>query len=141
MSRYGETFAQKLLQRGDYPEAAAAATRHLAQDPESPEPYFDRARALAALGQHAEAIDDFARALERDRDERILPDDELDDGLFSTLIAWAQGLPAGAPADERLRILSRYQALLPHGSHASEAADWALRFRGALKETWVKPRD
>ena len=48
---YGVTFAQKLIQQGNYEEAILAANKHLVQDPASPEPYHDRARALAGLGR------------------------------------------------------------------------------------------
>lgn len=140
---YGVTFAQKHLQRGDYEKAVAAAEQHAQQDPESPEPFHDRARALALLGRHEEAVADYARAIERDRAEQLLQDWEVDDGLFSTVLAWAQGAAGAAPgaAEEQLRILSRYRELLPAGNHLQEAEEWSLRFRGLLKTTFVKPRD
>jgi tetratricopeptide (TPR) repeat protein len=140
MSQYGVTHAQKLLQRGDFEPAIEEATRHAAREPESPEPYHDRARALSALGRHEEAVADYARAIALDRDERILPDGEADDGLFSTLIAWCQSLPE-REQDARLAILRRYEEILPDGLHRAEAAEWAQRFRGLLQTTWSKPRD
>jgi tetratricopeptide (TPR) repeat protein len=135
---YGVTFAQKMLQHGDYKEAVAAATKHAAQDETNPEPYHDRARAHALLENYAESVEDYARALELDREEQILQDWEVDDGLFSTLLAWAQTQSA---EDKKLTILARYASLLPAGRHIREAEEWSLRFRGLLKTTFVKPRD
>jgi tetratricopeptide (TPR) repeat protein len=135
---YGVTFAQKLLQRGDYEQAVVAAEQHAARDPQDPEPHHDRARALAALGRYEEAVQDYGRAIELDREAAVLPDWEVDDGLFSTVIAWGQAL---AGADEKLRALGRYKELLPQGSHLAEAEEWALRFRGLLPTTFIKPRD
>ena len=135
---YGVTFAQRLIQRGDYEQAVAAADKHAAQDPTSPEPAHDRARALSLLGRHAEAVAAYARAIELDRSEQLLPDWEVDDGLFSTVVAWGQSL---ASEPERLSALSRYAELLPEGRHREEAKEWGLRFRGLLPTTFVKPRD
>jgi tetratricopeptide (TPR) repeat protein len=138
MSQYGVTFAQKLIQHGDCEQAVVEAEKHMRLEPDSPEPYHDRARALASLGRYEEAVADYARAIELDRIEQILHDGEVDDGLFSTILAWCQALPGEA---ERLAVLGRYQALLPGGSHRDEAAEWALRFQGKLKTTFVKPRE
>lgn len=140
MSQYGVTFAQKLLQHGDYEQAIAEADKHAAREPESPEPYHDRARALSALGRYEEAVAAYARALELDQVEQILPDSEVDDGLFSTVVAWGQAL-AGQGEAAQLQALSHYGRLLPAGSHGSDAEEWAQRFRGLLKTTFVKPRD
>jgi hypothetical protein len=68
----------------------------------------------------------------------MLPDWEVDDGLFSTVVAWGQALPGEA---DRLSSLSHYKKLLPEGRHVKEAEEWALRFRGLLPTTFVKPRD
>lgn len=135
---YGVTFAQKLLQRGDYEQAVAAAEQHAAQDPQNPEPFHDRARALAALLRFEAAVADYARAVELDRTEAVLPDWEVDDGLFSTVVAWGQAL---SDVDAKLRALGRYKEILPQGSHRAEAEEWSLRFRGLLPTTFIKPRD
>lgn len=135
---YGVTFAQKLLQHGDYREAIAAATKHAAQDTTSPEPYHDRARAHALLEEYEQAVADYAQALELDKEEQILQDWEIDDGLFSTVLSWAQ---ARKEVDEQLAVLRRYAELMPGGRHLREAEEWSLRFRGLLKTTFVKPRD
>lgn len=135
---YGVTFAQRLIQRGEYEEAVAAADKHAAQDPESPEPAHDRARALSLLGRFEESVASYERALQLDRAEQMLPDWEVDDGLFSTVVSWGQSLTTEA---ERLRALGRYKDLLPEGRHTQEASEWALRFRGLLPTTFVKPRD
>jgi tetratricopeptide (TPR) repeat protein len=135
---YGVTFAQKLLQHGDYQQAVEAASKHAEQDPSNPEPYHDRARAQALLGCHEEAVADYARALEIDKEAQVLQDWEVDDGLFSTLLAWAQASPE---VERQLQILRRYAELIPGGRHLREAEEWSLRFRGLLKTTFVKPRD
>lgn len=135
---YGVTFAQKLLRHGDYDQAVQAASEHLGKEPKNPEPYHDRARAYAALSRYPEALADYRQAIELDREEQILADWELDDGLFSMLVAWGQ---AAEPTDEKLRIIGHYAELLPAGNHRKEAEEWALRFQGKLKTTFIKPRD
>lgn len=138
---YGATFAQKLLQRGEYEEAIVAADKHAQQDPDSPEPYYDRARARAELKQYEAAFADYARAIELDREEQVLQDWEVDDGLFSMLIAWAQSLGQSATVQAtQVAIMERYKQVLPSGQHLQDAADWTLRFRGLLKSTFVKPQ-
>ena len=135
---YGVTFAQRHIQHGEYEQALAAADRHAAQEPDSPEPHHDRARALALLGRHGEAVEAYRAAIAADQVEQILQDWEVDDGLFSTVVAWAQ---AASGQDEQLRILSLYRQILPGGRHLKEAEEWGQRFRGLLKTTFVKPRD
>ena len=135
---YGVTFAQRLIQRGEYEQAVAAADKHAGQDPQSPEPAHDKARALSLLGRHEEAVAAYAQAIELDRSEQMLPDWEVDDGLFSTVVAWGQSLTGEA---ERLAALERYRTLLPGGRHLDEAKEWSLRFRGLLPTAFVKPRD
>lgn len=135
---YGVTFAQKHIQRGEYEQALTAADKHAAQEPESPEPHHDRARALAFLGRYRESVEAYRAAIAADQVEQILQDWEVDDGLLSTVIAWAQ---ATSGQDEQLRILSLYRELLPRGRHGQEADEWSQRFRGLLKTQFVKPRD
>ena len=135
---YGVTFAQKHLQHGDYQQAITAASTHAEQDPGNPEPFHDRARAHALLGQYEQSVADYAHALKLDQKEQILQDWEVDDGLFSTVLSWAQ---AGSEVEHKLAILKRYAELIPGGRHLKEAEEWALRFRGLLKTTFVKPRD
>jgi tetratricopeptide (TPR) repeat protein len=138
-SQYGVTFAQKLLQHGEYEQAITEADKHAVREPDSPEPFHDRARALSALGRYEEAVTAYARALELDEEEQILEGSEVDDGLFSTVVAWGQSL-AGEEAAQ-LAALAHYGRLLPEGCHGKDAEDWALRFRGLLKTTFVKPQD
>ncbi|HND10128.1 MAG TPA: tetratricopeptide repeat protein [Pseudomonadota bacterium] len=139
---YGVTFAQKQIQRGDYEAALASADKHAQQDPDNPEPYHDRARALALLGQYERSVADYAHALLLDKVERVLSDWEVDDGLFSTLVAWGQSLgEPGKASTEQVAIMQRYRQLLPDGQHLQEAEQWILRFRGLLKSTFVKPKD
>lgn len=138
MSLYGVTFAQKLLSRGQYEEAIKEATAHARREPESPEPYHDRARAYGLLNRYQEAYEDYQTAIELDRVEQILPDHEIDDGVFSLLIAWAQSLPS---KEEQIATVRRYPTLLPQGSHLAEAHEWEQRFAGLLKSTWAKPQD
>src|SRR5689334_263732 len=116
MSQYGVTFAQKLLQHGEYAQAITEAGKHAEREPDSPEPFHDRARALSALQRYEEAVSDYARAIALDRVEQILPDGDVDDGLFSTIVAWGQALaPMGEAA--QLAALARYGELLPDGAH------------------------
>lgn len=135
---YGVTFAQKLIQHGEYSQAVDAASKHAEQDPQSPEPYHDRARAHALLGQFDAAVRDYEKALDLDREEQILQDWEIDDGLFSTVLSWAQG---ESEVPRQLERLANYARLLPKGGHLREAEEWSQRFRGLLKTTFVKPRD
>ena len=135
---YGVTFAQRLIQRGEYDVAITAADKHAAQDAQNPEPHHDRARALSLLGRFAEAIESYAQAIELDRQEQMLQDWEVDDGLFSTVVAWGQ---AETTAELKQKALSHYRALLPQGRHQAEADEWALRFAGRLPTTFSKPRD
>ena len=140
---YGVTFAQKLIQRGDYEAALAAADKHAQQDPHNPEPYHDRARALSLRGRYEQAVADYTRAIELDKEECVLQDWEVDDGFFSTLVAWGQSLgePGKAASAEQVAIMQRYRQILPKGQHVAEAEQWILRFRGLLKSTFVKPQD
>lgn len=138
---YGVTFAQKLIQRGEYEQAIVAADKHAAQDPENPEPYHDRARARAELGRYEEAFADYRRAIQLDQTEHVLQDWEVDDGLFSMLIAWAQSLGSSVQAQSaQVQVMERYLQLLPNGQHKTETGEWILRFRGLLKSTFVKPQ-
>ncbi len=139
---YGVTFAQKLIQRGDYEAAVQAADKHAQQDPKSPEPYHDRARALSLLGRFEQSVADYARAIELDTEECVLQDWEVDDGLFSTLVSWGQSLGEPGKAESaQVAIMQRYRQMLPKGQHLTEAEQWILRFRGLLKSTFVKPQD
>ena len=135
---YGVSFAQKHIQHGEYEQALAAAEKHASQEPESREPHHDRARALAFLGRYADSVEAYRTAIAADQVEQILQDWEVDDGLFSTVIAWAQ---ASSGQAEQLRILALYRELLPRGRHLPEAEEWGQRFRGLLKTQFVKPRD
>lgn len=138
---YGVTFAQKLIQRGEYEEAILAADKHALQDPENPEPYHDRARALAELGRFEASAADYERAIKLDQTEHVLQDWEVDDGLFSMLIAWAQSLGSSVQVQAaQVAVMERYLKLLPSGQHKTDAADWISRFKGLLKSTFVKPQ-
>ena len=82
---------------------------------------------------------DYAQAIQRDETEHVLQDWEVDDGLFSLLVAWAQSLGEGGKASAaQVAIMERYAQLLPSGQHRADAADWILRFKGLLKSTFVK---
>lgn len=108
---------------------------------ENPEPYHDRARARAELGRYEEAFADYCRAIQLDQTEHVLQDWEVDDGLFSMLIAWAQSLGSSVQAQSaQVQVMERYLQLLPNGQHKTETGEWILRFRGLLKSTFVKPQ-
>ena len=135
---YGVTFAQKFLQHGEYEQALTAAQQHAQREPDNPEPHHDLAKALTGLTRYAEAVAAYQEALRIDKEAQILSDWEIDDGLFSLTVAWAQTEKDQA---EQLRILRLYATTIPGGRHLKEAEEWALRVRGLLKTTFVKPRD
>jgi tetratricopeptide (TPR) repeat protein len=127
------SFAQKLLNEEKYEEAAVAAEKAMALDPEDPEPHFDRATALANLDRYAEAASHFEKALALDEAACVLTTDFVDDAYFSALL----GAARQASAPERLE---RYLEVLPEGRHVKDVGDWQKRLRGELPSEFVKER-
>lgn len=137
MTQYGKTFASQLNEHGDFDKAAQAATDALAREPENPEHFFDRATAFANLERHADALADFLRAREHDREAQVLDDDILDDSYFSALLAAARA----EPVDAGVKRLAGYASDFPQGRHRRDAEEWSRRLRGELKTEFVKRRD
>ncbi len=124
---YGGTFAHKLFEQGKFEEAVAEATRAIERDSEDPEPFVDRASALASLGRHAEAAHDLEAALVLDQEEQMLETDFVDDALFSALLGDARAMSDVGHAVTRLH---HYRAVLPTGKHSSDVEVWSRRLRG-----------
>jgi tetratricopeptide (TPR) repeat protein len=133
---YGMSFAQKLIDQGKFEEAIVEATRAAEREPEDPEPFFERATAAANLDRHAEAADDFERALALDLEARVLETDFVDDALFSALL----GAARAQSVEEGCATLQRYAKVLPAGRHLDDARDWQKRLRGELQSQFVKER-
>ena len=128
---YGVSFAQKLIEEGNYAEAVSEATLAIGRDGQDPEAYLDRATAHAWLERYAEAIADFERALALDADAGLLETDVVDDAYFSALLAWARKDAAeGADGAKGAGRLARYAEVLPSGRHLDDVHVWARRLRG-----------
>lgn len=135
--RYGMSFAKGLIEKGDYEEAVAAATRELESGATGPEPYFDRATARELLEDFAGAAEDFEAAIRLNLLKKEMDPFALDDAYFSALVAGAQADPEVSRGTAQL---ARYRALLPTGQHASESLDWELRLQGKLPSLLDKTR-
>src|SRR5438067_9666691 len=114
---YGISFAAKLLESGRYEEAIAEATKAIAKEDDNPEHFFERASACAMVERFVEAVADYERALELDREERILDEDVVDDAYFSALL----GAARGEPLDAGLARLACYARAFPKGRHLRDA--------------------
>jgi tetratricopeptide (TPR) repeat protein len=137
MSVYGRSFASKLIQDGKYEEAIVEAGKAIAQEPDNPEHYADRATACVQLNRDAEAVPDFVKALKLDEEAQLLETDLIDDAYFSALLAVARK----EPVEEGCRRLQGYFDTLPKGRHARDAGEWQKRLRGQLKPEFVKVRE
>jgi tetratricopeptide (TPR) repeat protein len=135
---YGQSFAQKQLDLGNYEQALVEANRAIEHEADDPEPVLDRARVYQALGRWDEAVADIRRCLELDVVARVVDDSLVDDTLFSTLIGWGTEL-AKSDGERAVAVLEQYRAILPAGAHLDEVPGWENRFRGK-HETWVKDR-
>jgi tetratricopeptide (TPR) repeat protein len=130
------SFAAKLLEKGEYDQAIVEATKAIEKEAENPEHFFERASACAMVERYVEAAADFERALELDRDARVLDDDVLDDAYFSALL----GAARAEAVDAGVARLARYATVFPSGRHLRDAADWSKRLRGELQSEFVKRR-
>jgi hypothetical protein len=138
--RYGMSFAKELIEKGDYEEAASAATEAIAGGDAGPEPLFDRATALELLERFDEAVADLEQAIAKNRAEKVLDPFVLDDSFFSALLGAAR---ARAESDARAgaKMLERYAELLPDGAHLAESRDWQKRLRGEMPSLLDKTKD
>ena len=136
---YGESFAARQLSLGNFEKALQLADEACAQEPDDPEPVLDRARALQALGRWEDAVAALEKCRKLDEKASVVDDSLVDDTLFSTLVSWSRQV-AEADAEQAVKILGRYRAMLPDGAHIPEIDHWVRRYRGDV-DTWRKERD
>lgn len=129
--RYGMSFAKKHIEEGNYDEAIAAATEAIDGGDTGPEPLFDRGTAYELAEQFALAVEDFERAVEKNRAEKELDPFVLDDAYFSAALSAARA-EATTNLAQGLRRLDRYREVWPEGAHVAESRDWQKRLRGEL---------
>ncbi len=135
MTQYGVSFAAKLIEKGEFVEAIGAADKAIALAEEDSEPRFERALALAGMGQYLDAATDFEQAIALEVSSQMLDTDILDDSYFDALLSAARGESNIA---DGVKHLERYAKTLPEGRHAQDSIDWAKRLRGELKSEFVK---
>lgn len=129
--RYGMSFAKKHIEQGEYEEAIASATDEIEGGNAAAEPLFDRATAYELCERYAEAVADYERAIERNRNDKELDPFVLDDAYFSAALAAARA-EAMTKLQQALGRLDRYRELWPDGNHVAESRDWQRRLRGEL---------
>jgi tetratricopeptide (TPR) repeat protein len=130
--RYGQLRSSALCSAGKFDEAAAAAEREMAAEPEDPEPVFNRGQARAGLERFAEAAADYERALAMDAGESAFDRETADDELFFALRSEAERRRDAAP-------LQRYLAVLPQGRHVDDVRKWQDKLAG-VETVWVRER-
>jgi len=135
--QYGRSRAAVLNEAGEFAAALEAATEELAREGNNSEHWWDRGSALAALERYDEAVADFERAQDADRQTAVLDDDMLDDAYFSARLGAAR---ACADVGAGCAKLDGYAARFPSGRHVGDAGDWQKRLRGELKSKFVKER-
>ncbi len=123
------SFAAKLIEEGKYDEAVTEATKLVEKTPDSPLPLVDRAAAYELLERYDEAVADYERALLLDQTAAVLETDLVDDSYFNALISAATEL-CKRDKKEGGKLLDRYGATLPDGSHHDEIVDWRSRLVG-----------
>jgi tetratricopeptide (TPR) repeat protein len=129
--RYGMSFAKKHIEDGDYEAAITSATEEIEGGNVGPEPLFDRGTAYELSERYAEAVEDFERAIARNRAEKELDPFVLDDAYFSAALAAARA-EAKSALPRALARLDQYRALCPDGAHVEESKDWQKRLKGEL---------
>jgi tetratricopeptide (TPR) repeat protein len=132
--RYGMSFAAKMIEQGQYPEAIEEATRAAARDDEDPTPLVERASAYAWLEQYPEAVRDLEAALALDQTASVLEIDVVDDAYFSALLGVAK-VEAQTSIETATGTLARYRTVLPGGRHLEDATAWPDRLRTASGRT------
>jgi tetratricopeptide (TPR) repeat protein len=138
--RYGMSFAKKHIEEGDYEAAIAAATEAIEGGDKSPEPVFDRATAYELVERYVEAVVDFEKAIQMNREEQELDPFALDDAYFSATLAAAKS-EAKADLKKALGRLDRYREVLPDGAHVAESKDWQKRLKGEMPSLLDKTKD
>jgi tetratricopeptide (TPR) repeat protein len=138
---YGASFAQKLLDQGEYEQALVAAEREIARDADDPEPLVDRASVLTALERYADATRDLEKALQLDEEAQVLETDFVDDALFTALLGEARAC-AAQDLPRALERLGHYRRVFPKGRHLGDVDRWSAELRGeGDRAPIVKERD
>ncbi len=138
---YGAMLSSKLVTEGKFQEAIAAATDEIRLQPGEPEPFFNRGQARVALGQLAEAVGDYERALTLDASDSAMDPEAVDDELFFALRTLASQRAAQSKDDPRAAaaVIQRYVAILPGGRHVDDVAKWIDKFHG-VEPVWYRDR-
>lgn len=135
------SFAQELIERGDYEEAVAAATEAIDGGKAGPEPWFDRASALEFLEKFSESAADFERAVRENESAKEMDPFQIDDAYFSVLVQAATHAKEHGRTQDAVAFLSRYTACLPKGGHLADADLWIRRMRGETETLLDKTAD
>jgi tetratricopeptide (TPR) repeat protein len=138
--RYGMSFAKSLIERGDYEEAIAEATREIESGGGGPEPWVDRATANELAEKWGDAVRDFEQAIAINREAKELDPFALDDAYFSALLSLARD-EAIRSTDAATKLLARYRDVVPDGAHTRDVEQWAKRLRGELPSLLDKTVD
>jgi len=133
---YGGSFAQRLIDQGEFEQAIVVATREAAKDPKDPEPVFDRAVALSAQSRFIEATADFERALALDEEAQVLELDFVDDAVFGSLLGEARA-KSTSDLNAALARLAHYAAVFPKGRHLGDIDRLARELRGEKDDSVI----
>jgi tetratricopeptide (TPR) repeat protein len=137
---YGSLFSTQLITDARYEEAVETAGREIATAPGDPEPYFNRARALAGLERWDAAVLDYERALRQDLEPSAIDPAEIDDELFFALRQWAVSLrDQHKDLPGAIAVLDRYATICPAGRHLEDLDTWRDHLRG-VERVWVRER-
>ena len=133
---YGGSFAQRLIDQGEFEQAIVVATREATKDPADPEPIFDRAIALSAQNRYVEATADFERALALDEAAQVLELDFVDDAVFGSLLGEARQ-QAASDLPTALARLAHYSVMFPKGRHLADIARLSKELRGERDDSVI----
>ncbi len=136
--RYGMSFAKSLIEKGDYEEAIAAATKDIEDGNQGPDPLFDRGTAYELLERYGEAVADFEIAVTKNQADKEIDPFVLDDAYFTALLAAAR---AEKDVARGVTMLGRYATIVEGGSHEQDAKDWQKRLKGEMPSLLDKTRD
>jgi tetratricopeptide (TPR) repeat protein len=134
---YGALFSSQMVRDGRFFEAIETATREIAQQPDEPEAFFNRAQALAGLERFEEAAADYQRALALDDSASSVDPETIDDELFFALRSAAERRRSDPAA--AIEVLERYRRILPGGRHVDDIAKWRDAFNG-VETVWYRDR-
>jgi hypothetical protein len=138
---YGGSFAQRLIDQGQFDEAVESANTAIARDADDPEPLVDRAMAYLGLDRFADAVGDLEAALKLDVAAQVLETDFVDDTLFTALLGDARKL-SSTDRSAAVARLSHYSTIFPRGRHAADVTRFTAQLRGERDDSpIVKERD